>query len=175
MTVSVFAPLGASATRITVEAVLLSAAEDGLRFRVRTSQLPDGGHPDTLARELAGFAEDVADPARLLHSTSWRFDGTGVVLTYAALPDPDPQHATPLDADHALPYAVDPLAPSLDRLTVQDVALHACRHLAYLRLTDPVVSLTAAEAPRLWSMIATLTPAVAGLVTQPDLASARDR
>jgi hypothetical protein len=156
-------------TSTVIETVLLSAHAGQLRYRVRTEQLPDGTHPDALARALTGFDLDHVDPARLLHSTSWRFDGGAVVLTYAALPDPDPATALPLKPDQTLPYAVDPLAPSLDRLSVHDVAVHACRHLAYLRQTDPVVSLTADEAPELWQLIGGLSPTMAGLVTQPDV------
>ncbi|NUT34854.1 MAG: hypothetical protein HOV79_17495, partial [Hamadaea sp.] len=115
----------------TVETILLSAAHGLLHFRVRRAQLPDGGHPDDLARELAGFAAD-GDGARLLHSTSWRFTDGAVVLTYAALPDPEPFAAVPLDLWRPLPYADDPLAPALARVDDVDVAAHACRHLAYL-------------------------------------------
>jgi len=149
-----------------VETILLSTDDGALHYRVLRQTLPDGGHPDTLARELAGF-DDRTDPARLLHSTSWRFAAGSVVLTYAALPDPHPETAIPLDPWRSLPYADDPLGPALDRLTAGDVAAHACRHLAYLWRTDPVVALTANAAPDLWYIIAGLSPAVAGLVIQP--------
>lgn len=43
-----------------------------------------------MARDLAGLG---TDPAALLHSTSWRFRLDKVVLTYAAVPDPDPAGA----------------------------------------------------------------------------------
>src|SRR5919201_881087 len=114
---------------VTVEAVLLSTRHGQLHHRVRARELPDGGHPDDLARDLAGFATGVPDPARLLHSTSWRYAGDRVVLTYAALPDPDPALADPLDPDRPAPYAEDPLAPALTGLSPHDAAVHACRHL----------------------------------------------
>jgi len=152
--------------RVTVETVLLGVVGGELRYRVRAEPLPDGGHPDTLARELAGFSAGDADPARLLHSTSWRFAGGAVVLTYAALPDPRPAGAIPLEL-RPVPYAVDPLAPTGARFSARDVAVHACRHLAYLRQTDPVVALTAAAVPELWGLLGSLDPTVAGLLVQP--------
>lgn len=151
----------------TVETILLSATHGRLHFRVRRAPLPDGGHPDALARELAGF-HDV-DSGRLLHSTSWRYAHGRVVLTYAALPDPDPSDAVPLDLWRPLAYADDPMAPALTQVDDEDVAAHACRHLAYLRRTDPLVALTADVAPQLWDLLAGLSPAVAGLLVQPAL------
>src|SRR6185436_10009444 len=80
-----------------VEVVLLSAdpAAGTLRYRTRTAPLARGRHPDGIARDLAGLdasdaAADAATGAALLHSTSWRFRRDRVVVTYAALPDPDP-------------------------------------------------------------------------------------
>ena len=71
---------------VVVELILLSAHDGRLRYRSLQRALPDGVHPDVMARDLAGFGGDRADPARLLHSTSWRFAAGSVVLTYAALP-----------------------------------------------------------------------------------------
>jgi hypothetical protein len=164
------APILASpalASPIVVETILLSVRQGELHYRTRQQPLPDGAHPDALARDLAGFADHSTNAARLLHSTSWRFAGGSVVLTYAGLPDPLPAPAVPLDLRQPLPYAADPLAPTLDHLTVHEVAVHACRHLAYLQRADPVVALTADAAPQLWELIADFSPAVAGLLVQP--------
>jgi len=144
-----------------VETILLSALGDELRFRTRRQALPSGAHPDAVARSLTGLT------GGLLHSTSWRFAGGSVILTYAGLPDPEPADALPLDPWRPLPYAVDPLAPALDHVSAEDVAAHACRHLAYLRRTDPVVALASDDAPLLWDLIAGLAPAMAGLLAQP--------
>jgi hypothetical protein len=160
-------PRPAPNARVVIETVLLSVRLGELHYRVRSRDLPDGAHPDALARELAGFAPWSPDPARLLHSTSWRFEGGSVVLTYAALPDPQPAQASPIDPARPAPYAADPLAPALDGVGVHDAAVHACRHLAYLRQTDPVVALAAGAAPELWESIGVLHPAVAGLLVQP--------
>jgi hypothetical protein len=150
---------------VLVETVLLRAERGELRYRMRTREIPDGAHPDPVARDLAGFSGTRTDPARLLHSTSWRFVAGRVVLTYAALPDPEPAATHLIDPDRALPYAPDPLSPALPAIRPHDVAVHACRHLAYLRRTDPVVALTAQGAPDLWELIGTLRPALAGALT----------
>jgi hypothetical protein len=150
-----------------VEVVLLSATVAGaLRYRMRTRTLAGRRHPDDVARDLAGLA---GDPTGLLHSTSWRFHRNRVVLTYAALPDPDPDQAgaAPVRAEGATTSG-DPLAPTPARITADDVAVHACRHLAYLRHTDPVVAGRAAAAPDLWSCLERFTPTVAGLLVQPE-------
>jgi hypothetical protein len=161
--------------QVQVETVLLSARSGRLYHRTRAHRLRDGEHPDTVARWLAGFGcPDLVDPARLLHSTSWRYEDAGVVLTYVALPDPGPYSGpdsglgpaaepVPLRA----PYATDPLAPALAGLTAGDVAVHAVRHLAYLRRTDPLVAATATAAPELWALIDELDPALAGRRVDP--------
>jgi hypothetical protein len=151
-----------------VETVLLSVHAGRLAFRVLRRRLPRGTHPDELARRLAGFGPDDGG---LLHSTSWRFDGGVVVLTYAALPDPTPAGATPVDLARPTPYPVDPLAPGRVHLTVHDIAVHACRHLAFLRRTDPLVASGAVGGadqhgadgqPELWDAIDPYEPALAG-------------
>ena len=91
-----------------------------------------------------------------------------MVLTYAALPDPEPAATQPIDPYRPVPYALDPLYPALAGIGPHDVALHACRHLAYLWRTDPVVALAADAAPELWELIRVLRPAVAGAL-QPCL------
>jgi hypothetical protein len=42
---------------------------------------------DEVPDDLAAGLEALDHPRGVLHSTSWRFDNGGVVLTYAALPD----------------------------------------------------------------------------------------
>jgi hypothetical protein len=147
-----------------IEAVLLSAGHGQVWFRVARADLgPDD--PDGVARRLAGVPP--SDPAGLLHSTSWRFDAGRVVLTYAALPDPDPGaclRPVPLVTRCA---SAGPLAPSPESVSMRDVARHACRHLAYLRRTDPLVAARAVAAPRLWALIEEFVPAMAGLMRQP--------
>jgi hypothetical protein len=145
-----------------VEVVLLSPAADRLRFRIRTGLLGTAEHPDLAARRLAGLD---GTPGALLHSTSWRFTRT-VVLTYVGLPDPRPSPAAGYVPTTAPSGSGDPLAPAPARIRPGDVALHACRHLAYLRHTDPLVADRAAAHPHLWDLIDLFTPAVAGMLIQ---------
>lgn len=143
---------------------MLSAGSGTLRFRTRIAALADGAHPDALAHQLAGFG-DRRDPASLSHSTSWRFADSRIVLTYVALPDPQPDAATlevPLDATAR---GADPLAPTPQEIRPVDVAAHACRHLAFLHRTDPVVAAAAAREPVLWQLVDRFVPGVAGLLT----------
>ncbi|BCB77179.1 hypothetical protein Pflav_035890 [Phytohabitans flavus] len=58
----------------------------------------------------------------------------------------------------------DPLTPSPPVVRQVDVAAHACRHLAFLRHTDPQVAGTVAGAAEVWDLIDVFTPAVAGLL-----------
>jgi hypothetical protein len=163
-------PAGAGVGAV-VEVVLLSAAPNLRvpRYRMRTAPLDGHRHPDAVARDLAGLGDG---PAGLLHSTSWRFLHNRVVVTYAALPDPDPLDAVPVPGDGGASGA-GPLAPAPARITADDIAAHACRHLAYLRHTDPLVAARAGAVPGLWQLIAAFTPAVAGLLVQPDLTAVR--
>ncbi|WP_422771485.1 hypothetical protein ACN28C_33565 [Plantactinospora sp. WMMC1484] len=159
-------PPAAPAVPVEVETILLSAVRDGLRFRVRAGALTEGEHPDAVARNLAGLSH--RDPHALLHSTSWRSQDTGIVLTYAALPDPDPEtgRSTPVHSE-AIAGQDDPLAPASVTVRPVDVAVHACRHLSFLRHTDPLVAGLAADLPDLWRHIDRFSPAVAGLLTPP--------
>jgi len=140
-----------------VETVLFSVQAGRPAFRVRRQRLARGVHPDALARRLAGLND-----AGLLHSTSWRFEGGAVVLTYAAVPDPTPIGATPLDPERGAPYPMDPLAPGAVRLTAHDVAVHALRHLSYLRRSDPLVARGIHGQAELWEAIGRYEPALAG-------------
>ncbi|GLI01744.1 DOMON domain-containing protein [Phytohabitans aurantiacus] len=143
--------------RALVETVLLSARDGQLCFRTVTRPLGDGEHPDACARSLAG--PDVG----LLHSTSWRYTGGGIVLTYAGLPDADPVAAVEPVPDLPAVHSGDPLAPSPPVVRPVDVAAHACRHLAFLRHTDPHVAVLAAGGGEVWDLIDVFTPAVAGM------------
>jgi hypothetical protein len=53
------------------------------------------------------------------------------------------------------------------RIDAEQVVTHACRHLAYLRRTDPLVAARCAEQWTLWTLIDQHRPAAAGLLTQP--------
>ncbi|BCB84198.1 hypothetical protein [Phytohabitans suffuscus] len=144
--------------RARVESVLLSARGGRLCFRTVCGPLGDGEHPDACARSLAGHG------VGLLHSTSWRHSAGGIVLTYVALPDPDPSAPVEPVLDLPATRGPDPLSPSPEAVLPVDVAAHACRHLAFLRHTDPQVAAAATGARELWDLIDVFTPAVAGLL-----------
>ena len=156
--------LRSAARGTVVETVLLSVGHGRLWYRVRQADLGTAA-PDEVARRLSGLV--ASDAAGLLHSTSWRFAAGRVVLTYVALPDPARGpclRPVPLVSRCA---SAGPLAPSPESVSTDDVAAHACRHLAYLRHTDPLVARRAREAPELWALIDEFAPAVAGLLLQP--------
>ncbi|MGH3843721.1 MAG: hypothetical protein ACRDS0_20080, partial [Pseudonocardiaceae bacterium] len=73
-----------------IEVILLSVSDDAaLGWRLASGDLPSGCRPDARARELAGLTTDMPT-ATVVHSTSWRPVPDGLILTYAALPDPAP-------------------------------------------------------------------------------------
>jgi hypothetical protein len=144
--------------RAHVETVLLSARGGRLCFRTVSRPLGTGEHPDACARSLAGPGVE------LLHSTSWRHAAGAIVLTYVALPDPDRAAAAEPVLDLPATRGPDPLTPSPVSVRPVDVAAHACRHLAFLRHTDPQVAGAASGARELWDLIDVFTPAVAGLL-----------
>ena len=147
---------------VAVEALLLRRLEDGLlAFRRVVRDAPPDADLDAFARELAGALDGPA--GAVLHSTSWRVDRPGrLVVTYAALPDPEPgRPAVPL-LEPAVVVGATPLRPSPPVLHGHHVAAHAVRHLADLAQRDPVVRAAAALQPGLWEAVvrtAARTPA----------------
>ena len=141
-----------------VETLLLGVHAGHLTYRRAQRDLPDNEHPDHIARQLAGLT------AEMLHSTSWRFAEGRIVLTYAALPDPEPATATALGPATPIAIGPDPLTPSPPAINAADVVTHACRHLAFLRHTDPVVAATSHSHPQLWTLLDAYRPDVAGLL-----------
>jgi hypothetical protein len=150
----------------TVEVLLFSEADGLLRFRAVRERLDPATHPDDLARGLSGLT--ACTPGAALHSTSWRYADAGVVLTYAALPDPRPWDTRPVALD-AMVTGAGPLSPSPAAVDLGAVAAHACRHLALLVTTDDDVALAARELPGLWDLVTKLPPAVAGGIAVPAL------
>jgi predicted PurR-regulated permease PerM len=154
---------------VLVEVILLSAEPEQpgqLRYRSESAVLTAG--PDDLAASLA----ELDHPHAILHSTSWRFADDVVVLTYAALPDPDPHLPTrPVPLGQVVtsgdPEEPDP-QPDLD-----NVAAHACRHLAFLMKTDSAVAEAIGQHSGVDQVLQALTPAAAGqLATLPSPALA---
>ncbi|MGH3870411.1 MAG: hypothetical protein ACRDSR_02685 [Pseudonocardiaceae bacterium] len=149
---------------VQIEVVLLSVSDDAqLRWRVAHGYLPTGCRPDAAARELAGLGSAVP-PATVVHSTSWRPTPQGLILTYAVLPDPDPDsgagHAVPADA--RIVCSADAAAPTPAVVAVEHVLAHALRHLSLVARTSPAVAAAVATHPRLWHAVVAHTPDVAG-------------
>ena len=138
---------------VVVETLLLGNRDGRLTYRTAEQQLSDAETPDGLARHLAGFTTAPHVEGRMLHSTSWRFDHGRIVLTYAALPDPDPRTAAVLEPPRELIRGSDPLTPSPPQIDQTDVVAHACRHLAFLRTTDPVVQAASQRHPAVWTQV----------------------
>ncbi|GIH18461.1 hypothetical protein Raf01_66330 [Rugosimonospora africana] len=153
----------ADGVRVTVETVLLGHVGPFLTYRSARAPLRDD-HPDALARAVAGFDPASPTAGALLHSTSWRFEPGGVVLTYAALPDPHPAAACRLNPRTAVARSDDQFAPSPAVVGLDNVAVHACRHLAWLRRTDPLVAAQADRLPELWALIEDHRPLAAGML-----------
>jgi hypothetical protein len=153
--------------RVMVETVLLGHVGPYLTYRTARAELIDRDHPDALARALVGFDTDSRVAGGLLHSTSWRFAADCVVLTYAGLPDPNPLAACRLDPHAGIARSTDELAPSPGTIHLEHVATHACRHLVFLRATDPLVATQADRLPDLWALIDAHRPSVAGRLPTP--------
>ena len=145
-----------------VEVYLLRCDPGGqLAYRRTAGYLGPGETPDAAAgRTVPGPADrSVA----LLHSTSWRHRGDGtIVLAYAGLPDPDQDRAAEPIRTFDPAASGDPRRPSPQRVSHEQVAAHAARHLAFLARTDPVVRLALGESPQLARALADLDGAPAG-------------
>ena len=143
--------------RVSVEVIALRATPAGLAYRRRVAPLAPDADPDEAAAVLAG-----GNPA-VLHSTSWRRDpARGLLLTYAALPDPRPDEAAFPLPDAGIATGPDARRPSPAVVGVDQVAAHAVRHLALLRHNDPVVADALRRHPALDTAIAGAHAAPAG-------------
>ncbi len=139
---------------VAVEVVLLSVSpDDGVAFRIVSTEPPAGDAPDETALRLSGLT-GAAEEGAVSHAASWRFEHPAtLVLTYTALPDPQPGGAEPL-ASPSVVCSGDPLRPGPEALHGHHVAAHGARHLAYLAQSDPAVRAAAYCAPGAWRALA---------------------
>lgn len=144
--------------RVAVEVIVLRVTATGPAYRRRVAALDPDAEPDGAAAALVGG--EVA----VLHSTSWRRDPVwGLLLTYAALPDPLAADAAAVPLPHlGLAAGADPVRPTPGSVTVHQVAAHALRHLALLRHTDLVVATALAAHPGCDAAVAAAAPVPAG-------------
>lgn len=101
----------------------------------------------------------------VVHSTSWRLEaGVGVVLTYAALPDPDPDGSRGGAGVPDCRLLGGPRLLQPPGLHGHHVASHAVRHLSDLLGHDPTVAEAAQEAGHtdLWGRVRRTVPARSG-------------
>jgi hypothetical protein len=154
-----------AATPVLVEVVLLgvrptSTGVEELGFRTVCEPLSAGTEPDVVARKTSRLP---VDESALLHSTSWRFDDGQVVLTYVALPDPDPD--APRHRIAASVAQCDDAAHPSPSVAVAEVAAHACRHLAFLAATDSEVRAALRRHPAIVRLLRRHQPEPAGELT----------
>jgi len=81
--------------------------------------------------------------ARIVHSTSWRYEGGRIVLTYVVVVEPP--GLLPPDSLEVAPIQRSDLARGAatappDSITVDAVLEHAVRHLAWLHREDPAIA-----------------------------------
>jgi hypothetical protein len=154
--------IGEAKPPIVVEVLLLSVPEDTLTYRTVRRTLPEHEEPDAVAWRAC---RPRRDGPFLLHSTSWRYDRGRVILTYAALPDPRPG-----SRNRPIPLHVGQRR-NANTPSTEQIAAHACRHLAFLAHTDDTVANDLCRHPRLRSLILQHFPDVAG--EQPAVPAAR--
>ena len=134
----------------------------------RTGAVPSDSEPHAeLESEL--FARGVADRVALLHSTSWRIDQSGLIVTYMAVIKADDlvrgiwPRALPITlaaigkVGKPAPHGpTEPPAPSAFH-----VLMHGLRHLRFLMDWDPREA--AAMGEQMQRHLEPLTPALAGM------------
>jgi hypothetical protein len=156
-------PLAADETAIW----LISGADPWVSW-----QIPADNEPHFTAEQLASGQEDGIQ-FDLLHSTSWRVDGSGhVLLTYVGIVTTTEEYVR-TRWPNALPVTAE-LSQTVGRPLTHaaaepptprdiDVLMHAIRHLRFLADTDE--SARSAMSPAWLRHLQTLRPALSGLYT----------
>lgn len=84
--------------RVVAEVLFARIAGRALRFQVARLDLARSrGDPDESAREFADMRRREPDAVRVVHSTSWRYERGGIVLSYLVY-----STGSPSGAAHAL-------------------------------------------------------------------------
>jgi hypothetical protein len=149
--------------RVVAEVLFARIAGRDLRFQVARFDLARSEtDPDQSVRGFTDARLGDTDALRIVHSTSWRYERGGVVLSYLVYSDRlafrGKSRRVRLDA---LPSAEAPARDARDR--DRAVASHALRHLAFLAAQEPKEyrAKLSAEALR---ALGRLRPAAAGRV-----------
>lgn len=156
-------PTPVTSPAVLVEVLLLRHdPAEGFGYRRVLTALDQRARPDGTARSLALLDPD--DDRSLVHSTSWRVTDDGeIILTYLVHPDPDPdQPGKHLSDPRGIARATGPGHPTPAELSVDQVAAHAIRHLAFLGRTDPGVAAYLTGRPRIRRALESVPGTVAG-------------
>ena len=123
--------------RVLTEILFARVAGRDLCFQVaRFDGTRSRGDPDASARRFADTRLGEPDALRVVHSTSWRYERGGIVLSYLVYSDRLAFRGRPRRARlDALPSPEEPAHDARDR--DRAVASHALRHLAFLVAQDP--------------------------------------
>jgi hypothetical protein len=147
---------------VVVEVLVLQAQGGELRYRSARQPLGSPPDPEAAAKAMCGSAL----PPDLLHSTSWREEDDAIILTFVAVTAKQVNgFAHPVGAEAAAGAASE---PEPDLLTLDEVAAHACRHLAFLASTDKEVAAALHRHPDVYRQVCTYLPGLAGQLPQPD-------
>ncbi|MFJ4921663.1 hypothetical protein [Streptomyces sp. NPDC088725] len=148
---------------VLVEVLLLRHDPgEGFAYRRLVTGLDRRARPDDTARRLALL--DEHDDRHIVHSSSWRATDEGhIILTYFVHPDPDPSRpGIPLTDPHDIARSPSPGRPAPPDLSLDNVAAHAIRHLAFLGRTDPAVAARLALQTHTWPALDTVPGVTAG-------------
>lgn len=136
---------------VTVEVYALRLLDTGgLGYRRIAEVAEPGADLDEVALRLVGVGSCAG---AVCHSTSWRREGSAVVVTYAVLPDLEPAVAADVLVRPSIVVGSTALRPTPEVLHGHHVVAHAVRHLADLLGRDPVVAKAASSHPRLWDAV----------------------
>lgn len=158
--------------RVEAEILFARIAGHALRFQVARFDLSRSrGDPDESVREFAQRRLREGDALRVVHSTSWRYEREGIVLSYLVYSDRLAfRGRSRLARLDALPSPEEPARDARDQ--GRAVASHALRHLAFLVAQDPK-EYEAKLSPSTLRALRRLRPAAAGRVRHSHVRSFR--
>jgi hypothetical protein len=114
------------------------------------------GQAEDPVEVVARMVSDVVGPPRLVHSTSWRRDRDGVILSFVVVIDPDQAVAMPTTSIERAELARSDAVRAPATIASSQVIEHGLRHLSWLLADDPVV---ARELDGNWAaLLASYTP-----------------
>ena len=157
---------------LTLEIFIVRLLAD--RVRYCRCELPLAGSdlaPDRVVRDLVEgrLPESPLHTDRYLsHSTSWRYEASGVVLTYlvcidGGTPAGDGWHELRAD-DFALAAGDDPRQPGPAHVDERQVLSHGIRHLAFLWHTAEGAALRRCIPAEAAALMTRAAPATAGQI-----------